>query len=72
MCGSKAADLDDEPLVRRHQEKVRRPWQDRRTLSGIAAIAPRRQRLAVLLMAFASFAKTMKDDRNVQYSSCAT
>ncbi len=62
--GSKYADLDDEPQVRRIREG-RRPWQDRRTLFDLAAAALRRQCLAVLLMAFAQPAKTMRDNRNV-------
>jgi hypothetical protein len=71
MCGSEAADW----MANRWFVDIRegrRPWQDRQTLAGSAASALRRQRLAVLLMAFASFAKTMKDNRNVQHSSCAT
>jgi len=64
MYGSDAADLDDEPEVRRIREG-RRPWQDRRTLTDLAAAALCRQCLAVLLMAFARPAKTMRDNRNV-------
>src|SRR5205809_2510195 len=56
---------------RSYASKVRRPWQDRRTLkidrSTAAATVSRR-----LALGFRTFAKTMKDNRNVQYSSCTT
>jgi hypothetical protein len=52
--------------------KVRRPWQDRRMLNthrSFAAVMTASRRLA---FGFRPFAKTMRDNRNVQYSSCTT
>jgi hypothetical protein len=51
--------------------KVRKPWQDRRTLEwhGSFAAPTVSRRLAY---GFRAFAKTMRDKRNVQYSSSPT
>jgi hypothetical protein len=52
--------------------EVRKPWQDRRMLNkhrSFAAVMTASRRLA---FGFRTFAKTMRDNRNVQYSSCAT
>jgi hypothetical protein len=69
LPGSKAADsgTGERSSVRR---KVRRPWQDRRMLNkhrSFVAVMTVSRRLA---FGFRPFAKTMKDNRNVQYSSC--
>jgi hypothetical protein len=48
--------------------KVRRPWQDRRMLNkhcSFAVVMTASRRLA---FGFRTFAKTMRDNRNVQYS----
>src|SRR5256886_17043403 len=59
---------NDRPSVR---WKARRPWQDRRTLSRFA-VWPRTAASRRLAHGFRSFAKTMKEDRNVRYPSCLT
>jgi hypothetical protein len=71
LPGSEAADsgTGERPSVCR---KVRRPWQDRRMLNkhrSFVAVMTASRRLA---FGFRPFAKTMKDNRNVQHSSCAT
>jgi hypothetical protein len=71
IAGSEAADsgTGEHPSLCR---KVRRPWQDRRMLNkhrSFAAVMTASRRLA---FGFRPFAKTKRDNRNVQYSSCAT
>jgi hypothetical protein len=72
IAGSKAADSLERVIARPYLRKVRKPWQDRQMLnrhcvSGVAPTASRR-----LAYGFRAFAKTMRDNRNVQHSSCAT
>jgi hypothetical protein len=72
IAGSKAADSLERVITRPYLWKVRRPWQDRQMLnkrcgSSVATTASRR-----LAYGFRTFAKTMRDNRNVQHSSCAT
>jgi hypothetical protein len=57
---------NDRPSI---QWKARKPWQDRRMLFRFAA-APQTAASRRLAHGFHPFAKTMKDDRNVRYSSC--
>jgi hypothetical protein len=45
--------------------KVRKPWQDRRSLRQCSKAAPSASRR--LAYGFRAFAKTMKDNRNVRY-----
>ncbi|MFZ3358498.1 MAG: hypothetical protein WA177_07030, partial [Xanthobacteraceae bacterium] len=58
-------------IARSYPMKVRKPWQDRQTLmrhcSSAAPTASRR-----LAYGFRTFAKTMRDNHNVQHSSSAT
>jgi cell fate regulator YaaT (PSP1 superfamily) len=56
-------------IARRFTMKARKPWQDRRMLLRFAA-CPQPTASRRLAHGFHSFAKTMKDDRNVRYPSC--
>jgi hypothetical protein len=53
-------------------KKVRRPWQDRRMLNTRRSFAAAMTASRRLAFGFRIFAKTMRDNRNVQYSSSAT
>ena len=71
LPAAQAADFERRAEGPSHRMKVRRPWQDRRTLDwhGSFAAPTASRRLAY---GFRAFAKTMRDNRNVQYSSCPT
>jgi hypothetical protein len=52
--------------------KVRRPWQDRQMLNKHRSFAAVMTASRHLAFGFRPFVKTMRDNHNVQYSSCAT
>jgi hypothetical protein len=72
MCGSLKLPILTDGQRSVSSKKVRRPWQDRRTLYWLCSLAAAPTASRRLAYGFRAFAKTMRDNRNVQYSSCAT
>jgi hypothetical protein len=72
LPGSAAADSWTGQVAPSVCKKVRKPWQDRRMLNTRRSFAAAMTASRRLAFGFRTFAKTMRDNRNVQYSSSST